>query len=50
MSVNLEDEEAQKQDANLQEEQLKYLKVIAFALCEQQGLDLMQLLNDFEDL
>ena len=50
MSLSLEDDEAQQQDANTQEEILKYLKIIAFAVCEQQELDLMQLLNDFEDL
>ena len=46
MSLNLEDDEAAQQDANKQEEILNYLKVIAFVLCEQQEMDLNQLLND----
>lgn len=49
MSLILEDDEAQQQDANKQDEILSYLKVIALALCEQQELDLEQLLDDLED-
>jgi len=48
MSLNIENDEAQQQDANKQEEILNYLKVIAFVLCEQQEMDLEQLLNDLE--
>ena len=50
MSLTLEDDEAQQQDANKQEEILRYLKIIAFVLCDQQEMDLMQLLNDLEEL
>lgn len=50
MSLILDDDDAQQQDANKQEEMLNLLKVIAFVLCEQQELDLKQLLNDLEDL
>ena len=46
MSLNLEDDEAQQQDANKQEEMLNLLRVIAFILCEQQEMDLELLLND----
>ena len=49
MSLTLEDDEAQQQDANKQDEILSYLKVIALALCEQQELDLEQLLDDEDD-
>jgi hypothetical protein len=49
MSVTLDDDEAQQQAANTQDEILSYLKVIALALCEQQELDLEQLLDDLED-
>jgi len=48
MSLTLDDDEARQQDANKQDEMLSYLKVIAFVLCEQQELDLEQLLNDLE--
>lgn len=48
MSLTLENDEAQQQDSNKQEEILNYLKVIAFVLCEQQEMDLEQLLNDLE--
>lgn len=48
MSLNLEDDEAVQEDANKQEDILNYLKVIAFVLCEQQEMDLKQLLNDLE--
>ena len=49
MSLNLEDDEAQQQDANTLEDMLKYLKVIALALCEQQELDLEELIDDLEE-
>ena len=49
MSLNLENDEAQQQDANKQEEMLNLLKVIAFVLCEMKELDLEQLLNDLEN-
>lgn len=49
MSVNLENDEAQQQDANKQEEIRNLLRVIAFVLCEQQELNLKQLLNDLEN-
>ena len=46
MSLNLENDEAQQQDANKQEEIRNLLRVIAFVLCEMKEMDLEQLLND----
>jgi hypothetical protein len=49
MSVTLEDDQHNQEDSDKQELMIKYLKVIAFALCEQQDIDLESLLEDFDE-
>jgi len=46
MSIKADDKQGEAQKKDLAEQQVEYLKVIAFVLCEMHGLDLDQILND----
>ena len=46
MSFEPDDEQGETQKKDIAEESLKYLKVIAYVLCEMQDLDLQQILID----
>jgi len=49
MSFKPDDKRGETEKQNISEESLRYLKVIAFVLCEMQGLDLNQILTDMEN-